>query len=133
MTPRSQSIRTPGQPSADGLQQALETVAQRAAEVDQKALISSEGVAALRSAGAPGWGVPPEYGDERPKLSTKGYAARGNDPSIAASEALMDAGGGRPVGLWRTLTQERALTQSSVMYATRTEGPSCEPQTTGFP
>jgi hypothetical protein len=130
MTPRSQSIRTRGQTSSDGLQQALETVAQRAAEVDQKALISSEGVDALRSAGAPGWGVPPEYGDWRPKLSTIGYAARGNVPSIAASEALMDAGGGRPV--WRTLTQERPLTQSSVMYATRTERPSCEPQTTGF-
>jgi acyl-CoA dehydrogenase len=56
------AVESPELTASEAFQRALSIAAEHAADVDREGRFPSEAVAALRSAGALGWGVPLEYG-----------------------------------------------------------------------
>ena len=56
------AIELPELAASEDFRRALDIAAEHADDVDRQGRFPSEAVAALRSAGALGWGVPPEYG-----------------------------------------------------------------------
>jgi acyl-CoA dehydrogenase len=62
MSPQPETFPVRHLTSSEDFRQALEIAGQRAAEVDRESRFPFEAVRALRSAGALGWCVPPEYG-----------------------------------------------------------------------
>lgn len=69
MSPQPEPIAIETATASEGFRQALEIAARTASDVDREGRFPAEAIRALRSAGALGWGVPPEYGGGGAQIS----------------------------------------------------------------